>query len=203
MSHESCHDSCALCSETKVGGMFHEGAIPDSASRITISDIMLNLGHGMRGLLPRMPGTMSHLSLWENGLEGHLPEMHITNRSTHFVHANHFSCQLPRHHEVRSYDSLALIGNHFARPRHLPAWITSAEQPADMFLASEGPGKHLVMVFLGCACIFCLATFQLKSTNEVMYGRFARAKAAWNKTSHHQSRFLMASCVPALLYNNM
>eukprot|EP00971_Amphidinium_carterae_P247908 4922707-Amphidinium_carterae.1 len=35
-----------------------------------------------------------------------------------------------------------------------------------------------------------------------MYGRFARAKAAWNETSQHQSLFLMASCVPALLYNN-
>eukprot|EP00971_Amphidinium_carterae_P185456 3682189-Amphidinium_carterae.1 len=36
-----------------------------------------------------------------------------------------------------------------------------------------------------------------------MYGRFARAKSAWNETCQHQRGVLMASCVPALLYNNM
>eukprot|EP00971_Amphidinium_carterae_P096587 1911681-Amphidinium_carterae.1 len=146
---------------------------------------------------------MSLLSLWENGFEGRLPNMHIFANSTLFVHANDFSCQLPRHQEVTPNASLALIGNHFAKPRLLPAWITTAEQPAGMFLVSEGPAKHFVMVFLGCACIFCLATFRLKSANEVMYGRFARAKSAWNETSQRQNVVLMASCVSALLYNNM
>eukprot|EP00971_Amphidinium_carterae_P154750 3068161-Amphidinium_carterae.1 len=60
-----------------------------------------------------------------------------------------------------------------------------------------------VMTFLGCACIFCLATFRLKIINQVMYGRFARAKSAWNETCQHQSTVLMASCAPALLYTNM
>eukprot|EP00971_Amphidinium_carterae_P281844 5594731-Amphidinium_carterae.1 len=77
------------------------------------------------------------------------------------------------------------------------------ERPADMFCISNGQSKHFVMTLLGCACIFCLATLRLKSTNEVMYGRFARARSAWNETSQHQSCVLLASCVPALLYNNM
>eukprot|EP00971_Amphidinium_carterae_P054165 1066703-Amphidinium_carterae.1 len=36
-----------------------------------------------------------------------------------------------------------------------------------------------------------------------MYGRFARAKSAWNETSQRQCAVLMASCVCALLYNNI
>eukprot|EP00971_Amphidinium_carterae_P056969 1126671-Amphidinium_carterae.1 len=60
-------------------------------------EIIMTFGHGLRGLLPRIPGTMSLLSVWENSLEGYLSEMHITESSTLFVHANDFSCQLPRH----------------------------------------------------------------------------------------------------------
>eukprot|EP00971_Amphidinium_carterae_P123499 2445924-Amphidinium_carterae.1 len=59
-----------------------------------MSNIFMSLGHGLRGLLPIIPGTMSLLSLWENALEGQLPEMHITANSTLFVHANDFSCKL-------------------------------------------------------------------------------------------------------------
>eukprot|EP00971_Amphidinium_carterae_P286361 5685611-Amphidinium_carterae.1 len=157
-----------------------------------MSDIIMSLGHGLRGLLPSIPGTMSLLSLWENGLEGHLLKMHITENSTLFVHANGFSCQLPRHHEITPKASLALIGNHFAKPRQLPAWITTAEQPADMFLVSNGQVKKFVMTSLGCACIFCLATFRIKSANPAMYGRFACAKSAWIETSRRQSAVLMA-----------
>eukprot|EP00971_Amphidinium_carterae_P294050 5838366-Amphidinium_carterae.1 len=64
-----------------------------------MSDIIMSLGHGLRGLLPRIPGTMSLFSLWENGLEGHLPDMRITGDSVLFAHANDFSCQIPRHHQ--------------------------------------------------------------------------------------------------------
>eukprot|EP00971_Amphidinium_carterae_P066179 1310845-Amphidinium_carterae.1 len=163
--------------------MLHEGTIPDSASRMTMSEIMMSFGHGLRGILPSIPGTMSLLSLWENGLEGDLPEMHITENSKIFVHANAFSCQLPRHQEVTPKSSLVLIGNHFAKPRQLPAWITTAEQPSNMFLVAEGQGKRFLMIFLGCACIFCLAALRLKITNQVMHGRFAHAKSAWNETS--------------------
>eukprot|EP00971_Amphidinium_carterae_P029493 580766-Amphidinium_carterae.1 len=183
--------------------MIHEGTIPSSASRMTMSKIIISIGHGLRGLLPRIPATMSLLSLWENGLEGYFPELHITNLSVLFVHANDFSCQLPRHRDVTPKRSLALIGNHFAKPRQLPAWITTAEQASDMFLVSEGPGKMFVLTFLCGACIFCLVALRLKGANKVMHGRFAHAKSAWNETSQRQSCLMMASCVGALLYNNM
>eukprot|EP00971_Amphidinium_carterae_P243033 4825809-Amphidinium_carterae.1 len=118
--------------------------------------------------------------------------MHITENSTFYVHANDFSCRLPRHRDVKPKASLALIGNRFARPRQLPAWITAAEQPSDMFLVSEGPGKHFVLMLFGCACIFGLATFRLKSTNQAMYGRFACARSAWIESSQRQSAVSMA-----------
>eukprot|EP00971_Amphidinium_carterae_P191205 3794551-Amphidinium_carterae.1 len=139
----------------------------------------------------------------KKSFEGQLPELHITANSMLFVHANDFSCQLPRHHQVTPKASLALIGNHFAKPRQLPTWITTAEQPSDMFLVSNGPGKKFVMMSLGCACIFCLATFRLKIANPAMYGRFARAKSAWIETSQRQNAVLMAACVSALVCNNM
>eukprot|EP00971_Amphidinium_carterae_P104124 2062131-Amphidinium_carterae.1 len=53
--------------------MYHEGAIPKSANRMTRAENVLSLGHGLRGLLPSIPGTLSALSLPENGIEGHLP----------------------------------------------------------------------------------------------------------------------------------
>eukprot|EP00971_Amphidinium_carterae_P292993 5817057-Amphidinium_carterae.1 len=59
--------------------MLHEGTIPVSASRMTISDIIMSFGHGLRGLLPSIPGTMSLLSLWENSLEGHLNARHAVS----------------------------------------------------------------------------------------------------------------------------
>eukprot|EP00971_Amphidinium_carterae_P057984 1146865-Amphidinium_carterae.1 len=84
---------------TKADGMHHEGAIPKSASRMTWKDNIVSLGNGLRGLLPRIPGTLSVLSVSENGLEGHMPQLHITAKSTLLVHANDLSCQLPRHQE--------------------------------------------------------------------------------------------------------
>eukprot|EP00971_Amphidinium_carterae_P290958 5777941-Amphidinium_carterae.1 len=79
--------------------MHHEGAIPKSASRMTMADNILSFGEGLRGLLPSIPGTLSVLSVSENALEGHMPELHITCNSTLLVHANDLSCQLPRHQE--------------------------------------------------------------------------------------------------------
>eukprot|EP00971_Amphidinium_carterae_P213569 4238405-Amphidinium_carterae.1 len=46
--------------------LFHEGTIPESASRLTAADIKINIGHGLRGLLPSIPGTVGLLSLGEN-----------------------------------------------------------------------------------------------------------------------------------------
>eukprot|EP00971_Amphidinium_carterae_P172191 3413976-Amphidinium_carterae.1 len=37
---------CVLChKKTEVDGMLHEGTIPDAASRMTMSDIIMSLGH--------------------------------------------------------------------------------------------------------------------------------------------------------------
>eukprot|EP00971_Amphidinium_carterae_P185927 3691102-Amphidinium_carterae.1 len=76
-----------------------EGTIPESASRMTVAEIILSFGHGLRGLLPSIQGTVTVLSLWENSLEGHLPDLHINERSVLLVHANEFSCKLPRNGE--------------------------------------------------------------------------------------------------------
>eukprot|EP00971_Amphidinium_carterae_P156270 3098274-Amphidinium_carterae.2 len=65
-------DHVCLARPTKADGMHHEGAIPKSASRMTLADNIVSLGHGLRGLLPSIPGTMSAVSLSENSLEGHL-----------------------------------------------------------------------------------------------------------------------------------
>eukprot|EP00971_Amphidinium_carterae_P077768 1537768-Amphidinium_carterae.1 len=46
---------------TKADGMHHEGAIPESASRMTMADNIVSLGHGLTGLLPSIPGTLSAL----------------------------------------------------------------------------------------------------------------------------------------------
>eukprot|EP00971_Amphidinium_carterae_P132459 2623498-Amphidinium_carterae.1 len=92
--------------------MLHAGTIPASASRMTMKEIIVSFGHGLTGLLPGIPGTITLLSLWENSLEGHLPELLINTRSLLFFQANRFACKLPRHREV-------------------PAWISTAEQPSD------------------------------------------------------------------------
>eukprot|EP00971_Amphidinium_carterae_P254518 5052947-Amphidinium_carterae.1 len=59
--------------------LFLAGTIPASASRMSM-EITMSLGHGLRGTLPRLLGTVALLLLWENALEG-LPELHITELS--------------------------------------------------------------------------------------------------------------------------
>eukprot|EP00971_Amphidinium_carterae_P024548 483929-Amphidinium_carterae.1 len=173
-------DHVRFAGPTKVDGMHHEGAIPESASRMTMADNVVSLGHGLKGLLPSIPGTLSALSLSENKLEGHLPELHITANSTLLVHANCFSCHLPRHQEVTPKASLALIGNHFTKPRHLPAWIRTTERPSDMFCVSNGQGKSFIMLLsCGAGSCFLLSTvLQLARKTLPMYRKFARARSA-------------------------
>eukprot|EP00971_Amphidinium_carterae_P247812 4920719-Amphidinium_carterae.1 len=67
---------------TKAEALLHEGTIPESASRLTMADIIISLGHGLRGLLPSISGTVGLLSLWENALQGHMPDLHINDTST-------------------------------------------------------------------------------------------------------------------------
>eukprot|EP00971_Amphidinium_carterae_P049749 980672-Amphidinium_carterae.1 len=68
--------------------------------------IIIALGHGLKGLLPSIPGTLALLSVWGNSLQGHLPELQINANSMLFAHANDFSCQLPRHREITPKSSL-------------------------------------------------------------------------------------------------
>eukprot|EP00971_Amphidinium_carterae_P202086 4009643-Amphidinium_carterae.1 len=103
-----------------------------------MASITISFGHGLKGLWPSISGTVLVLSLWENALEGHLPELHMNHTSTLLVYGNEFSCKLPRHYGVKltskaSQASLSLIGNHFAQPREIPTWIMPTEQPTDMF----------------------------------------------------------------------
>eukprot|EP00971_Amphidinium_carterae_P254898 5060020-Amphidinium_carterae.1 len=62
---------------TEAEALLLEGTIPASANRLTMANISIGFGHGLRGLLPRIPGTVGLLSLRDNWLEGHLPELHV------------------------------------------------------------------------------------------------------------------------------
>eukprot|EP00971_Amphidinium_carterae_P242563 4816082-Amphidinium_carterae.1 len=104
-----------------------------------------------------------------------------------------------------SSTSLGLIGNHFTHPRQLPAWITSAERPADMFCVSN---RHLrqFVIFVTCsACIFSLAALvsirrlQANHTN----GPFAPARSAWHETCQQQGCFLVCTCAVLTLGFNI
>eukprot|EP00971_Amphidinium_carterae_P194057 3850592-Amphidinium_carterae.1 len=98
-----------------------------------MADITLSFGHGLKGLLPSISGTVGLLSLWENALEGHLPDLRMKQTGTLLVYGNELSCKLPRHFDVKptSNASLSLIGNHFTQPRCVPKWIMPAEQPIE------------------------------------------------------------------------
>eukprot|EP00971_Amphidinium_carterae_P276454 5485896-Amphidinium_carterae.1 len=67
---------------TKATSLLLEGTIPEAASRLTMADIYIALGHGLKGLLPGISGTVRVLSVKENGLEGHLPELHMNQTSS-------------------------------------------------------------------------------------------------------------------------
>eukprot|EP00971_Amphidinium_carterae_P161072 3193886-Amphidinium_carterae.1 len=115
-----------------------------------MASITISFGHGLKGLLPSISGTVGLLSLWENALEGHLPALHMKNTSNILVYSNEFSCKLPRHYGVqpRSTASLSLIGNHFAQPREIPKWIMPAEHPTEMFCRSNRQGQNFIILLL-------------------------------------------------------
>eukprot|EP00971_Amphidinium_carterae_P184096 3655014-Amphidinium_carterae.1 len=56
-------------------GMLHEGTIPQTLSRSLSRYLWLALGHGLRGTFPSLHrrGTFQCLSIWQNSLEGELP----------------------------------------------------------------------------------------------------------------------------------
>eukprot|EP00971_Amphidinium_carterae_P066047 1308335-Amphidinium_carterae.1 len=51
---------------------------------------------GLKGPLPGSQATVNALSVAGNALEGHLPDMHLSEFSTVLAHGNRFSCGLPR-----------------------------------------------------------------------------------------------------------
>eukprot|EP00971_Amphidinium_carterae_P188214 3735946-Amphidinium_carterae.1 len=135
--------------------------------------------------------------------------MQIKNESMLFVHANMFSCKLPRHREVKpnSNASLVLIGNHFARPKQVPPWITTAERPVDMFCVSNKPSEGLVVLLMCGACLFLIAFTWIRShnvTNKIMgyEGHMLCARSAWYQTSEYMAVFVVASCVLLPMYEN-
>eukprot|EP00971_Amphidinium_carterae_P032460 639342-Amphidinium_carterae.1 len=178
-----------------------------------MAEIMASFGHGLRGLLPRFLGTVFLLSLWENGLEGkkkrlegHLPDLHMHENSSLMVYGNKFSCKLPRHYGVKSTSvalSIALIGNRFARPQEIPAWIMPAEQPTNMFCVSNRRGKCFMLLLLGGGSVFMLTAIPLKGKTLPMHGEFVRARAAWYETCQQQNRLSVAACFLLPVYSKM
>eukprot|EP00971_Amphidinium_carterae_P242346 4811959-Amphidinium_carterae.1 len=182
-------------------------------------EIILSLGQGLRGLLPKISGTMVALSVWENGLEGHLPNVHLSDGSVLFVHANKFSCELPHFRGAQQHTTagLALVGNHFVQPRQLPPWVTAIEQPSDMFCVSNQQSMQLVKLllygtcFLTAVCIICFSVRHPCTEVEALQGlhqtcdhrRFVRARSAWYETSQHLALFAWTACALLPLYSNM
>eukprot|EP00971_Amphidinium_carterae_P289374 5745411-Amphidinium_carterae.1 len=84
---------------------------------------------------------------------------------------------------------MVLIGNHFAQPQHVPAWIMPAEQPTEMFCVSNRKSKHFIMILLGGGCFFMFSAIamQLERRAVPMYGEYARARAAWYETCQQQN----------------
>eukprot|EP00971_Amphidinium_carterae_P103697 2053167-Amphidinium_carterae.1 len=169
-----------------------------------MADIILSFGHGLRGLLPRISGTVGLLSVWENGLEGHLPNLYMNHTSILLVYGNELSCKMPHHYGVKATStvSLSLIGNHFAQPRCVPTWIMPAERPTDMFCKSNRQSTHFIMLLYCGACCTVLAAIQLRGQALLMNGELARARSAWHETCQQQNRLVLASCVLLPFFSN-
>eukprot|EP00971_Amphidinium_carterae_P276612 5489321-Amphidinium_carterae.1 len=138
-------------------------------------------------------------------LEGHLPELHMKQTSTLLVYGNEFSCELPRHYGVKSTStlSLSLIGNHFAQPRVVPAWIMQTEQPTEMFCRSNWQGKQFILLLCGGSSFLMLAVIQLKRKALPIRAEVALARSAWYETCQQQNRLALASCVLLPFYSNV
>eukprot|EP00971_Amphidinium_carterae_P146979 2912751-Amphidinium_carterae.1 len=173
-----------------------------------MAEITISLGHGLRGMLPSISGTVGLLSLWENGLEGHLPDLHMNHTSTILLYGNVFSCKLPRHYGVKlvsispSNASLSLVGNHFAQPRCVPMWIMPTEQPTGMFCTSYRQGTRFIMLLFCGGCCFLLAASQVKKKALPMAEDIACARSAWYQTCQQQNCLVLASCMLLPFYSN-
>eukprot|EP00971_Amphidinium_carterae_P056678 1120463-Amphidinium_carterae.1 len=65
IGHEYTHGLCFF-------GERVQAVEPELGNTTTKSFQCISIGHGLRGSLPSISGTVGLLRLWENGLEGHL-----------------------------------------------------------------------------------------------------------------------------------
>eukprot|EP00971_Amphidinium_carterae_P223870 4442217-Amphidinium_carterae.1 len=112
--------------------------------------------------------------------------------------------KLPHHYGVKSTSvvSLALIGNHFAQPQRVPAWIMPAEQPTQMFCMSNRQSTHFIILLFSGGCCFFLAMSLGKRKNFPMQGVLARGRSAWYETCKQQNCLALVSCVLLPAYSN-
>eukprot|EP00971_Amphidinium_carterae_P128215 2540031-Amphidinium_carterae.1 len=100
--------------------------------------------------------------------------------------------------EAQPLISLALIGNRFAKPNHLPAWISTHEQPPDMFCASNNQGESVADIFMCGACISILVAVAqaraCESRKRLLDVRLFHVRAAWHEASQQMNMFFVASC---------
>eukprot|EP00971_Amphidinium_carterae_P136043 2695674-Amphidinium_carterae.1 len=149
---------------------------------------------------------MSRLSIWQNSLEGVLPEMRIMeNDSTILMHGNHFSCKLPLLPGVKPEFCLALIGNRFTLPnKDFPAWVQS-DEAGDYFCVSNRDGRILVSVYVSVASLLLLSLLRAKppktsAERQLRNVAHTNAKMAWQRTCQLLTVLSLGSVLLLALY---
>eukprot|EP00971_Amphidinium_carterae_P039845 782287-Amphidinium_carterae.1 len=139
-----------------------------------------------------------------NGLQGHLPELHLGKESVILAYSNYLSCSLPKHGAVQPRFSIALVGNHFAQPTAFPEWIKPVER-SPLFCVSNKQAADfvkkftlLVLLFGGCCLLSLKRTTHC--TRDPWTGDRA-ARRAWHRTIQHQLLFTLTACLLLPLYS--
>eukprot|EP00971_Amphidinium_carterae_P288471 5727720-Amphidinium_carterae.2 len=57
------------------------GAVPSALAKLSLVDSLLAFGHGLAGLVPRVQGTITAVSLFNKQFEDDLPEMRLSKDS--------------------------------------------------------------------------------------------------------------------------
>eukprot|EP00971_Amphidinium_carterae_P011078 218169-Amphidinium_carterae.2 len=165
----------------------------------------LVLGHGLQGVLPRIPGTFFALSIWVNDVSGHLPELRLQSRSLVLAHSNKFSCGLPQNGFTKPAFSMALLGNRFTQPAVFPRWIQEEEQGI-LFCVSNKDGQELVAKLSHTACLLSIsiavATFRRRQKGRrPRLDQLRDVKAAWYDMANVLSLCALGSSLMILLYS--
>jgi len=194
------------------GGMVHEGSMPMTLSRMKVVHSALVLGQGLRGLLPKIVTTHWVLSVFDNGLEGHLPDLFMANYSMLLCHSNYFSCMLPAHHGRLPAFALALIGNRFAEPAEFPPWV-STDEKGKLFCVPRKGAQQLLLQGLWASCfliasllVAALRSRKIARIAEAFQGRGARlvrAKMAWAIAMRQYAFLTVMTIVVLTAYSDM